>query len=94
MAALSLREECGGGAFLRFDRGNACLTLPVCLRRYFEGRCGFVGPRAGGGGVAVQGGEVCTKGSCHTFVLESCQIECVLIGDGPSGRIVEHSRVG
>ena len=32
VAALSLREGCGGGAFLRFDRGNACLTLPVCPR--------------------------------------------------------------
>ena len=44
--------------------------------------------------MAVQGGELCTKGSCHTFVLSSCHIECVSVGDGPSGRVVGHSRVG
>ena len=92
--ALSLREGCGRGVLLSFDRSNACLTLPVSPCRFSEGRGRFLEPMAGGSGVAVQGGELRTKRGCHAFVFGSCQIECDLVGGGPRGGIVGHLRVG
>ena len=89
--ALNLREGRGRGAFLSFDRSKACLTLPVSPCRFSEGRCGFLEPMAGGGGVAVQCGELRTKGGCHTFVFGNCQIECGLVGGGSRGTIVGHT---
>ena len=69
--ALSLHEGCGRGAFLSFDRSNACLTFPMSPCRFSEGRGGFLEPMAGGGGVAVQGGELRTKRGCHAFKFGS-----------------------
>ena len=99
MDALSLHEGCGRGVFLSLDRGNACLTLPVSPCQFSEGRGGFLKPMACGGGVAVQGGELRTKRSCHTLVFGRCHIKCGFVGGGfveggPRGRIVGHVRVG
>ena len=101
--ALSLREGCGRGVFLNFNRSNACLILPVSPCRFFEGRGGFFEPMAGGGRVAVQGGELRTERSCHTFVswrdtrfmaascarvrLSQMDAKCSRWGGGPSLKV-------
>ena len=76
MAALGHREGCSGGAFLSRQRGDACLVLPEGPRRVLK-------PGAGGGGVAVQSGELCTEGSYQPFVLGGSQFDRVTIGGGP-----------
>ena len=75
-ATLGHREGCSGGAFLSRQRGDACLVLP-------EGPRHVLKPGAGGGGVAIQSGELCTERSYQPFVLGGSQFDRVAIGGGP-----------
>ena len=43
--------------------------------------------------MTLQSSELGAKRSCHTFVLGSCKVERVLVGDGPRGGVVGHSRM-
>ena len=67
MAALGHRDGSSGGAPLSRQRGDACLLKPG----------------AGGSGVAMQSGELCTEGSYQPFMLGGSQFNRVSIGSGP-----------
>ena len=90
---LDLREGCGRGLFLGFERSNAWLTLHVGPCHFFDGRGGVLEPMALGGVVTVKRGELRTKRGCHAFVFGRSQDKRCSVRGGPRGRIVRHLRV-
>ena len=78
MAALGHGDGGSGGAFLRSQRGDACLLLSEGPRRVLKSR-------GGSGGVSVQSGELGTEGSNQPSMLGGSQVDRVPIGDGPRG---------